>query len=146
MFLAACIQMSSDTDVQSNLDRAEEYIRRAAARGAALVVTPENTALLGPQFHKVECAETLDGPTATRLSALAKELKIHLLIGSLAERRVKESGELDTKRCYNTSVLYGPKGEMIARYRKIHLFDVDVPGGLTIKESDSICPGDELVR
>ena len=64
MFLAACIQMSSDTDVQGNLDRVEEYIRRAAARGAALIVTPENTALLGPQFHKVECAETLEGPTS----------------------------------------------------------------------------------
>ena len=137
--------MSSDTHVKANLDRAESYIRRAASRGADLVVTPENTALLGPQFHKVECAESLDGPTATRLSKLAKELQIHLLIGSLAERRIDESGSLDTERCYNTSILFGPDGVIIERYRKMHLFDVDVPGGLTIKESDSICPGDELI-
>ena len=56
MFLAACIQMSSDTDVDNNLARAEGYIRRAASYGASLVITPENTALLGPQFHKVDQA------------------------------------------------------------------------------------------
>ena len=77
---------------------------------------------------------------------MAKELKIHLLVGSIAERRIDEGGTIDTKRCYNTSVLFGPDGVMIERYRKkMHLFDVDVPGGLTIKESDSICPGDELI-
>ena len=145
MFLAACIQMSSDTDVESNLNRAESYIRRAAARGASLIVTPENTALLGPQFHKVECAEALDGPTGSRFSRLADELGVHLLIGSIAERRVDQHGVLDQLRCYNTSLLFGPQGDLIASYRKMHLFDVDVPGGLTIKESDSICAGDELV-
>ena len=145
MFLAACIQMSSDTDVNANLSRAEGYIRRAASRGAALVITPENTVLLGPQFHKVELAEPLDGPIATRFSTLAKELQIHLLIGSIAERRINENGQIDRQRCYNTSLLFGPSGELIASYRKIHLFDVDVPGGLSIKESDSICPGDRLV-
>lgn len=145
MFLAACVQMSSNTDVEANLDRAEAYIRRAASRGARLIVTPENTALLGPQFHKVECAEALDGPVGARFSRLADELNIHLLIGSIAERRLDEQGELDVKRCYNTSVLFDPQGSLIASYRKLHLFDVDVPGGLTIKESDSICPGDELV-
>ncbi len=145
MYLAACVQMSSDTDVEANLTRAELYIRRAAQRGASLIVTPENTALLGPQFHKVDCAETLDGPVGSRLSALADELNIHLLVGSLAERRLDEYGELDQERCYNTSVLFSPQGDLIARYRKMHLFDVNVDGGLQINESDSICAGDELV-
>ena len=145
MFLAACVQMSSDTHVEANLQRAEGYIRRAAHHGASLIVTPENTALLGPQFHKVELAEPLHGQTASFFSALADELNIHLLIGSIAEQKFDQNGKLDTQRCYNTSILFGPNGDLIAHYRKIHLFDVDVPGGLTINESDSICPGDDLV-
>ena len=144
-FLAACIQMSSDTNVEHNLQRVENYIRRAVSHGASLVVTPENTALLGPQFHKVDCAEPLTGSTATFFAKLADELNIHLLIGSLAECRIDENGQVDQQRCYNTSVLFGPSGDLLASYRKIHLFDVDVPGGLTINESDSICAGEQLV-
>jgi predicted amidohydrolase len=145
MFLAACVQMSSDTDVTANLKRAEVYIRRAAAAGASLIITPENTALLGPQFHKVEFAEALDGRIGSHFSALADELGVHLLIGSIAERRLDSEGKLDTQRCYNTSVIFDPQGHLIASYRKLHLFDVDVPGGLTINESDSICAGEDLV-
>lgn len=137
--------MSSDTQVEENLKRAERMIRRAASYGASLVVTPENTALLGPQFHKVELAEPLDGQIGTLFAQLADELGIYLLIGSLAEQRIDASGEVDTQRCYNTSVLFNPKGDRIASYRKLHLFDVDVPGGLSILESESICAGDELV-
>lgn len=145
MFLAACIQMSSDTDIEANLERAEKYIRRAAANGASLVVTPENTALLGPQFHKVELAETLDGRVSNFFAELANELKIHLLLGSMAEKRFDKNGHLDQQRCYNTSILFGPDGNRLATYRKVHLFDVNVPGGLSINESDSICAGDQLV-
>ena len=145
MFLAACVQMSSDTDVKANLERAEVHIRRAAASGASLIITPENTALLGPQFHKVELAEPLSGSIGSHFSHLADELGIHLLVGSIAEQRVDENGHVDTQRCYNTSVLFDPQGDLIASYRKLHLFDVNVPGGLTINESDSICAGDELV-
>ena len=145
MFLAACIQLCSTTDRDANLDRVEGYIRRAAHHGAALVVTPENIGLLGPQFHIVELAESLEGVTAKRLSALARELKIHLLVGSISEQRLEPNGEIDPQRCYNTSLLYGPDGVLIASYRKIHLFDVDVPGGLCVKESDSVVAGDEVV-
>ena len=145
MFLAACVQLRCTTDIERNLSKTEELVRRAAEMGASLVATPENTSLLGPQFHKVELAEPMDGPIATRLQALARELGIHLLIGSLNEQRVAPDGEIDTERCHNTSVLYGPAGDRLAIYRKIHLFDVDVPGGLTVKESSSICPGEEIV-
>lgn len=145
MFLAACVQLRCTTDAARNLETAEALIRRAAARGAKLVATPENTAFLGPQFHKVSTAEPLDGPTGRRLAGLAGELGIHLLVGSLAERRVGADGQVDTQRCYNTSVLYGPDGGQIAAYRKIHLFDVDVAGGLSIKESDCIAPGEQVV-
>jgi deaminated glutathione amidase len=145
MFLAACVQLRATTDIAQNLATTEALVRRAAAMGAALVATPENTSFLGPQFHKVSLAEPLDGPIASRLQGLAAELGIHLLVGSLAEQRRGEDGEIDGQRCHNTSVLYGPTGDRLAFYRKIHLFDVDVPGGLTIRESDTIAPGEEVV-
>jgi predicted amidohydrolase len=141
MFLAACVQLHCTTDVERNLATTEHLVRRAASLGAAFIATPENTPFLGPQFHKVSLAEPLDGPTGQRLAGLAAELGIHLLIGGLAERRVDAAGQPDPKRCYNTSVLYGPDGSTLAAYRKMHLFDVDIPGGLTILESDSIAPG-----
>lgn len=145
MFLAACVQLRCTADTAANLDRAERLIRRAASMGASLIATPENTPYLGPQFHKISLAESLDGPTASRLQGLAAELGVHLLVGSFAERHVLPDGSVDTQRCHNTSVLYGPTGDRIAVYRKMHLFDVDVPGGLTIKESDSIVAGTEIV-
>ena len=137
MFLSACVQLRTGTDQEKNLATVERLIRRAASYGAKLVATPENTAYLGPQFHKVELAESIDGPIATRLAKLADELSIHLLVGSLAERRTSPDGSLDPQRCFNTSLLFGPNGDRLAVYRKMHLFDVDVPGGVTIRESDS---------
>ena len=145
MFLAACVQLNCTDDAAKNLDTAEALIRRAAAAGAKFISTPENTAYLGPQFHKVSLAEPLDGPTGTRLAELADALDVHLLVGGLAEQAWAADGALDTTRCHNTSVLYGPDGDRLASYRKMHLFDVDIPGGLTIAESDSIAAGDAVV-
>ena len=144
MFVAACVQLRCTTDTDQNLRTVEGLVRRAAAHGASLVATPENTSYLGPQFHKVSTAEPLDGPIGERLAKLADELSIHLLVGGLAEQRKTDEG-VDDKRCFNTSVLYGPSGDRLAVYRKMHLFDVDVPGGLTIRESDTIAAGDEVV-
>jgi deaminated glutathione amidase len=145
MFIAACVQLRCTTDIERNLNKTEELVRRAAGMGASLIATPENTSMLGPQFHKVELAESLEGPIAQRLQSLAGELGVHLLVGSLNEQRRTAGGVIDTDLCHNTSVLYGPAGDRVAVYRKMHLFDVDVPGGLTVKESNSICPGDEVI-
>lgn len=145
MFLAACVQLRCGPDIEANLAATERLVRRAASYGAKLVATPENTSYLGPQFHKVELAEPIDGPIANRLAELADELSIHLLVGSIAERRTMPDGTADPKRCFNTSLLFGPSGDRLAVYRKIHLFDVDVPGGVTIRESDSIAAGDAIV-
>lgn len=145
MFLMACVQQRATTDTEANLAMVERLVRRAAKAGASWVATPENTAYLGPQFHKVSTAESLDGPIGTRLGKLADELSIHLLVGGLAEERRLEDGTVDSQRCFNTSVLYGPDGDRIAAYRKMHLFDVDVPGGLTIAESDTIARGEQVV-
>ena len=144
MYLAACIQLCCNEETEANLNRVEGLIRRAADNGATLIATPENTPFLGAQFHKVELAEPLEGPTITRLRNLAKTLEIHLLVGSFAEQKISAAGVIDTERCYNTSVLIGADGEILAAYRKMHLFDVDVPGGLCVKESDTIAPGSEI--
>jgi predicted amidohydrolase len=138
-FLAAVCQLNSTSDAAANLRTAEELIRAAAARGAALVATPENTNYLGPHAEKVRRSEPLDGPTCARFAALARELGIHLLLGSF-----NETGP-DPARCFNTSVLFGPDGMRLALYRKIHLFDVDVPGGVTFRESESVAPGAGVV-
>jgi predicted amidohydrolase len=138
-FLAAACQMTSTSDEAANLRLAEELIREAAGRGARLVATPENTTFLGPHEEKVRRAESLEGPTVVRFSNLARELEIHLLLGSFAER-----GN-DPQRCSNTSVLFAPDGSRIAVYRKIHLFDVDVPGGVSFRESETVTPGSEIV-
>jgi predicted amidohydrolase len=138
-FLAAVIQLQSGGDESANWEMARALVERAAAHGARLVATPENTNYLGPHDQKVRRAEPLDGPTCERFAGLARELGIHLLLGSYNERRP------DPGRCANTSVLFGPDGERLAVYRKIHLFDVAVPGGVTFQESATVEPGSEVV-
>ncbi len=139
-FMAACVQLSCSSDMERNLAATEALVREAAQEGAKLIATPENTPFLGPHAQKVALAEPLDGPTLTRFSRLADELSIHLLIGSTAEVAPQ-----DPHRCFNTSVLYGPDGQRIASYKKIHLFDVDVTDGVRFVESDTVAPGSELV-
>jgi predicted amidohydrolase len=138
-FLAAVIQLQSGSDEDANWEQARTLVTRAAGYGAQLVATPENTNYLGPHDEKVRRAEPLDGPTVARFAALARELGIHLLLGSYNERGS------DPARCANTSVLFGPEGQRLAVYRKIHLFDVAVPGGVTFQESATVEPGSEVV-
>lgn len=139
MSLAAVIQLCCTSDEEANLAQAEALIRRAAAHGASLIATPENTNFLGPHTEKVRRAEPLDGPTATRLGGLARDLGVHLLIGSLNEKSD------DAERCYNTSVLFGPDGALLGRYRKIHLFDVNVSPEVCFLESNTVVPGEEVI-
>ena len=119
-FLAAVLQLNSTSDEEANLDRAETLVRQAVGRGATFAATPENTNYLGPHVEKVRRAQPLDGPVCRRFSGLARELGIHLLLGSFNEEAD------DPRRCFNTSVLFGPRGDRLAAYRKIHLFDVDI--------------------
>jgi deaminated glutathione amidase len=140
MVLTAAIQLTSTSDAARNLATAEALIRRAAGHGARFVATPENTDFLGPHEEKVRRAQPLDGEVCTRFAALARELGIHLLLGSFSER-----SDGDASRCHNTSVLFGPDGRRLAAYRKIHLFDVDVSSEVRFKESDTVVPGAEPV-
>ena len=138
-YLAAAIQMTAGIDKPANLERAERLIRVGAARDANLVALPEVFNWRGKRAEQAAAAETLDGETLALMSRLARELQIHLVAGSITERVD------DSARSYNTSVLLGPDGGRIAVYRKIHLFDVDLPGRVTVRESDSKLAGTELV-
>jgi len=135
---AAAIQLNSTADKGRNLVAAERLVREAAADGAELIALPEKWNVLGDAEALHDGAEPLGGPTLTAAASWARELEIHLLAGSIPEL-VEGQPKL-----FNTSVLIGPDGELHARYRKIHMFDVDV-GGVSYRESENEEPGDEIV-
>jgi predicted amidohydrolase len=138
-YLAAVIQMTSTSDKSANLEKAGRMIRLAAARGARLVGLPETFNWRGKRTEEPAAAENLGGDTLTAMARLANELEIYLLAGSITEHVPGES------RRYNTSVLFAPDGSRAAVYRKIHLFDIDLPGRVTVKESEAKMPGSEVV-
>jgi predicted amidohydrolase len=131
--------MTSTADVERNLDTAERLVREAAARAARFVGLPENFAFLRSEGQAVPQPQALDGPWVHRMADLARGHAIYLLLGSLPERVEGEA------RVRNTSVLLGPDGRTVAVYRKIHLFDIDLPGMESLKESKAVMPGQELV-
>ena len=141
----AVLQMCSTEDVGYNWSVFERLATVAVSEGATVLCTPENTFYLGSQFHKIALAERLDGPLMARCAGFAKEHQVYLFLGSMAELDVLDNGDFNRQRCYNTSVVFAPNGERIASYRKIHLFDVDIPNGMRIAESDRVIAGDTPV-
>jgi predicted amidohydrolase len=138
-FLAAAVQLCAGADKADNVEKAEQFVREAVRRGASLVVLPEVFLWRGPREQEYEAAEAIPGTTSERLARLSGELGIYLLGGSLLERAE------GTRKVYNTSCLFDPRGQLIARYRKAHLFDVDIPGHVSIRESDTRQSGTEVV-
>ncbi len=137
-YLAAAVQMTSGEDTAANLQTATGLIEQAAAAGASLVALPEMFACLGRFEAMVASAEEVPGgPTSEALCQLARRLKITLVAGSIAEKSSREG------KIHNTSLLIGPDGAVLARYRKMHLFDVDLPGQVSMIESRWMIPGDE---
>jgi deaminated glutathione amidase len=139
MLLAAAIQMTSLDDKEANLRRALDRVDEAVLRGARLVALPENVLYMGPERLKSTTAESLDGPSLDRFAQKAREHRIHLLVGSILEEGAPGG------RFYNTSVLFGPDGERKGIYRKIHLYDADIPDGVRYRESETVEPGNEVV-
>ncbi|MCG5234711.1 carbon-nitrogen hydrolase family protein [Xanthobacter oligotrophicus] len=134
------IQMNSQGDKAANLATAARLVEAAvAADKPDLVVLPEYYAFLGETPDEMqEAAETFpDGPAYQLMSSLAKTLKVAIHAGSVAEK-VGNS-------FYNTTVVFGPDGAELARYRKIHLFDVEIAGGTVYRESDTVSRGEEVV-
>jgi predicted amidohydrolase len=139
-FLAACVQLRSSDDVDENIRTACAWIREARKAGAEFVATPENTTLMAPDGGaKLALSRPEDkDPALPVLAALAEELGIWLLIGSLAIK----VGETKTA---NRSFLIDPRGAIAARYDKIHLFDVDLPSGEQYRESNTVAGGNAAV-
>ena len=130
--------MTASSSKEENLAKAETFVRLAAERGAALIVLPEVFSWRGPRAEEPAQVEPIPGPTAERLQELARRHQVHLLAGSFLEKTAEP-------RSYNTSLFLSPQGEILAHYRKIHLFDVDIPGQVRVKESDTKKPGQEVV-
>ncbi|MCH2187249.1 carbon-nitrogen hydrolase family protein [Myxococcota bacterium] len=133
----ALVQCCSTDDVDRNLADTREAVQEAVRRGASLVALPENFAYMRREGAAFPCAEESGGPLAQFLGSLAREHRIWLIGGSLPEKIPGDS------RVYNTSLVFSPEGEEIARYRKIHLFDVDLGEDQkeVYRESHHFAPG-----
>jgi predicted amidohydrolase len=137
-YVAAAVQVCAGSDKAANLDKIESFVVQAARDGARLVVLPEVFLWRGPRPEERTAAEPIPGPSCHRLGELARQLNVHLLAGSILE----EGGG---PQVFNTSVLFDARGQIVARYRKIHLFDIDIPHHVTIRESDTRMAGDVVV-
>lgn len=136
----ALVQMNSVDDVAANLAAAEKWVAQAADQGAELIALPEMFAYLRREGTAVPCAQSLDGEIVASLRGWAERHRVWLVGGSFHEAIPGES------RVHNCSVALSPRGEIVAVYRKIHLFDVDLSsqGGQVYRESETVAPGAEL--
>jgi deaminated glutathione amidase len=141
-FLGACVQMTSKADVGENLRKAGEGIADAARRGAKLVVLPENFAFMGiGEEDKLQIAERLEapGPIVSGVLGAAAKHGVWVVAGGLPE------AARDPKKVWNTCLVASPDGKVAAIYRKIHLFDVQIPGAAEFRESRTVEAGAEPV-
>ena len=139
-FRAACVQLTSDRDPAKTFPAVAAFVREAAAAGAVLVMTPEVTPMLEPRGRLVleKVRPEARDEWLPRYRALARETGVWLLLGSMAVK-------YDEERCANRSILIDADGAVVARYDKIHMFDVDLAGGESYRESRRYRPGDEAV-
>ncbi len=136
-YLAAAIQMNSLPDLDKNLAQAEDLIDLAVRQGAELVSLPENFSYLGDEVAKMAQAEAIAFASAKFLKTMAQRYQVTLLGGGFP---VPTGGG----KVYNTALLVGPSGEELARYEKVHLFDVNLPDGNTYQESETVLAGMQL--
>ena len=139
-FKAAAVQMRSGTDPMRNLVDATALIKQAAGQGATFISTPEMTSLFEPDRAKLKSAVRAesDDPAVAAFAALSADLGVWLHVGSLALE-----GPHDKR--VNRTLLFSPNGKIVARYDKVHLFDVDLPNGDQYRESASYHGGNQAV-
>ncbi len=137
-FRVACVQMNTAADTAANVAAASALVREAVGAGAELVALPETWAFKGRRAGILASAEPVDGPGNAVLAGLAASHGVYVLAGSHYEPSSRPD------RVSNTSVLFGPAGDIVAVYRKAHLFDA-VSGTSVYRESDELVAGDELV-
>lgn len=139
----ACVQVTAGTEVGANLDAAANLILQARAEGASFITTPENVALLETD-REARWAKSEDPENPVSIpffQALARETGAWLLAGSIAVRLPDHPGQM----LANRSVLVAPDGKIAATYDKIHMFDVDLAGGESYRESSYFAPGERAV-
>ena len=136
----ALVQMRSSTELARNVKSAEALVREAAATGAVYVQTPEVSNIFDPDKERLKAVIATEAadPLVRRFAELAKELNIHLHAGSVAVK----AGD---GRIANRSLVFAPDGNIVARYDKIHLFDIDLPNGESYRESATYAPGETAV-
>jgi predicted amidohydrolase len=133
------VQMNSGADKRENIAAALDLIDRAAATGARLIALPEVWPYLGPDDANRDNAETIPGPITEMFAERARRHGVFIHGGSIYEVRPGDPG------MYNTAFVIDPQGELIARYSKIHMFDVVLDGVAQYQESATVTPGDEIV-
>ena len=146
-FTAGCVQHTAGPDPEPNLRQVGDLIRRARDAGAEFVMTAEASNLIETgQRRRDKARHEADDPFLTGMSELARELGIWLLLGSLVIDPSGEPGaEASETRLANRSYLLDAEGQIVARYDKIHMFDIDLPGGESYRESNAYRPGKETV-
>ncbi|MCC5910904.1 MAG: carbon-nitrogen hydrolase family protein [Clostridiaceae bacterium] len=136
-FKIAVCQMMVTQDKKDNLKKAEEMVREAVtSQGADIVVLPEIFNCPYNNEDMFDLAEDHPGESTNMLSRVAKELEIYLIGGSIPEK----AGD----KIYNTSFIFGPEGDLLSTHRKIHLFDIDIKGKISFKESDVLDYGEQV--
>lgn len=136
-YLAAAIQMTSLPDLEKNLVQAEELIEVAVHQGAELVSLPENFSFLGDEATKILQAEAIAQKSEKFLKTMAQRFQVTILGGGFPV-------PVDSGRVYNTALLIAPNGQELARYQKVHLFDVNLPDGNTYRESSTVMAGTQF--
>jgi deaminated glutathione amidase len=141
-FTAACIQLNAARDAAPNIAAASELVRRAREAGAELIMTPEVSDMIEPNraLRLEKARPEAEHPMLAAFRDLARETGAWLLLGSIVVRR--EDGD---ERLANRSFLIAPDGAIAARYDKIHMFDVELKGGESYRESNAFRPGEKAV-
>ncbi len=136
-YLAAALQMNSIPDLEKNLNQAEDLIDLAVRRGAELIGLPENFAFLGDEEKRVVQAETIARESEKFLKVMAQKYQVMILGGGYPV-------PASPGKAYNTALLVGRNGQELARYEKVHLFDVNLPDGNTYQESGTMVAGKQM--
>jgi len=139
-FKVGICQIKQSKEKLENLQLAKEAIEEAVKNGAQLVVLGEYFNTMYNKTWTLKDAESLDdpnAPTVNFLKEISKRLNVYIIAGSIPERGPEE-------KIYNTSLVLNRQGEIIAQCRKVHLFDIDIPGKITFKESEYLIPGDKI--
>ena len=135
-FRVALVQLAVGSSKADNVKKAVSLIQAAAKEGAKLVALPECCNCPYGNAYFPEYAEQIPGPSTEAFASAAKENNVYLVAGSIPER--------DGDKLYNTCTVFNPEGLMTAKHRKMHLFDIDIPGKITFQESKTLSPGNKF--